>query len=73
MLFYAVSFVYLLQSDEYFNLTTNEASVMIGDLMFWTQILTLPFDIIGGSLHDLFGRKITIFGGLMIGALSVAV
>lgn len=41
--------------------------------MFWTQLLTLPFDFIGGSFHDLFGRKLTIFFGLVIGALSVAV
>lgn len=73
ILFYNISFVYLLQSEENFNLTTEESSTIIGDLIFWAQLLTLPFDFIGGSFHDIFGRNLTIFFGLVIGALSVAV
>jgi hypothetical protein len=36
VLFYEVSFVYLLQSDKYFNVPTDEASIVAGDLIFYT-------------------------------------
>lgn len=35
-LFNEVAFVYLLQAENYFNVPTKQASVIVGDIIFWT-------------------------------------
>ncbi|CDW84867.1 mfs transporter [Stylonychia lemnae] len=73
LLFYEVSFVYFLQSEETFNLSTREASNTVGDLLFWTQVISIAFDILAGSTHDLNGRRLTIFFGFLIACSAMAV
>lgn len=41
LLFYEVAFVYLVQSNTYFDVPTGEASVVIGDVIFWTYPIGL--------------------------------
>ena len=72
LLFYEVSFVYLLQAEDYFNLSTQEASIVSNDIIFWTQLMSLVFDLLFGSCHDLFGRKLTIVIGFMIASIAMA-
>ena len=73
LLFYEVSFVYLLQAEDYFNLTTSEPSIIVNDLIFWSQLITLFFDLIAGSSHDLLGRRLTIFIGFSVACFAFAV
>eukprot|EP00347_Sterkiella_histriomuscorum_P013627 403363997 len=73
LLFYEVSLIFLLQSKDNFNLTTNEAQTAVNDIIFWSQLLTLIFDLLAGSTHDLLGRKLTIFIGFTIACSAFVV
>lgn len=72
LLFYEVSFVYLLQAEDYFNLSTKDASIVSNNIIFWTQLMSLIFDLLFGSFHDLFGRKMTIFLGFTVASFAMA-
>lgn len=41
LLFYDIAFVYLVQSSTYFDVPTGQASVVIGDVIFWTYPIGL--------------------------------
>lgn len=82
-LFNDIAFVYLLQSDAYFNIPVEEASRLVGDIIFWTNpfglckfYLYITFFIIVcdfciGYVHDIFGRRFTIFIGFIIYSISI--
>lgn len=39
--FLDISFVYLLQNENYYNVHTDEASVIAGDIIFWIHLINL--------------------------------
>lgn len=47
LLFYEVAFVYLVQSQSYFDVPTGQASTVIGDVIFWTYPLGLSKSLVG--------------------------
>lgn len=51
--------MYLLKSENYFNIKESEISKLAADIVFYSQPSTLIFDIIIGYMHDKLGRKVT--------------
>ena len=41
VVFTEAMFIYLLQNENYYNLSTQDASIVAGDIMFWTQLIGL--------------------------------
>ena len=67
----ATFIVFLLQDPDYFNMTATEAGEVYGDILFYTHLaITIFCDIPVGFAVELFGRKFSIFGGVMLSVVS---
>ena len=67
----ATFLIFLLQDPDYFNMTASEAGEKFGDMLFYTHlIITIFCDIPVGFAVEFFGRKITIFWGMVIASIS---
>lgn len=72
LLFHEVAFVYLMQSDSYFGMDPKEAAALSGSIIFWSQPFGIVGDFLAGYVHDICGRRNTIFIGFMIASVVAA-
>lgn len=59
IVFFDLILVYLLKSEDYFNIAESKISRLAADVVFYSQPFTLIFDVIVGYMHDKLGRRIT--------------
>ena len=64
---------FIVKSKDYYNVPGDEAASLIGSLGFYAEICVLIFDILLGSVMDIFGRKLPIIIGFLIAAIAVIV
>ncbi|MBM3162645.1 MAG: MFS transporter [Chlorobi bacterium] len=68
--FVSIGQAYIL--NENLKIPLSEQGTVSGDLVFWTEIVTLLFFIPAGVLMDRFGRKQIFSGGFVLVALAYA-
>lgn len=73
LVFFDISLVYLLKSEDYFNIEESRISKLSADVVFYSQPFTLIFDVIIGYMHDKIGRRWTCFISTMVGVLAFAI
>ena len=67
----ATFIILLLQDPDYFNMTATEAGKNYGDILFYTHlVITIFCDIPVGFAVELFGRKLSIFWGVLLSVVS---
>lgn len=59
IVFFDLTLVYLLKSEDYFDIPEQKISTMAANIVFYSQPFTLIFDIIIGYMHDKLGRRLT--------------
>lgn len=62
--------LFVLESSEYYDMDSNQAGEVFGNIIFITQFfIAFGGDISTGFLFEIFGRKLVIFTGIIISSV----
>ncbi len=62
---------FIVKSEDYYNVPKEEAGSILGDLGFYAELSVLVFDILLGTIMDIFGRKIPTISGFVIASAAL--
>ena len=68
----ATLIIFILQDPDHFNMTSKEAGKEYGDIVFYTHLFIIfGSDIPTGFLVEIFGRRLVIVWGILLGSTSI--